>query len=471
MIHKQIGGMKKQRNVKHSLDYLLREKKEEEKKFVKVLSQTNRSDIENFNNYIKHKNFKNPYSTGVLSFEEENIDERLKSNLINEFEEVLFAGIDINNRPPIIWIEHTDKGRIELNYLTFNALQDTRHYQVYYHNNDKNLFNAFVEKNNYEHGFTSVLDKNGSNSLVLKPNKNAPEAKKLLVEELNNEILAKIIIGELKNRNDTIEYIKSKNLIINRIRKNQISIKLNEDDKPISLKGDIYEESRDYTDYTTKPTRDFKRDPELARSSQERFREDFERLLRERQDKHRKRFKSSQKRNEKKPNQPIKGRSEQKNDIQNFEFQGSLNTHGVTFSKFNNTNNISTDNNNEIEDKNNELHIRNDQRKEKTEDERFEQLRARIREAKFEQEQFSNGVEGLRNQQFKSRETINTTQSRIGFIRRYTFGLSRLFKEILRRAYSFNKRTAIIKKREEEKIIQKIENKIKGGGGKPKFKY
>lgn len=469
MIHKQIGGMKKQRNVKHSLNYLLREKKKEEKKFVRVLSQTNRQDIENFNNYIKSKNFKNPYSVGVLSFEEENIDENLKSKLINEFEEVLFAGIDPNNRPPIMWVEHRDKERLELNYLTFNALQDTRHYQVYYHNNDKNLFNAFVEKNNYKYGFSSVLDKNGSNSLVLKPNKNAPEYKKSLVEELNNEILAKIAMGELENRNDTIEYIKSKNIIINRIRKNQISIKLNEDDKPISLKGDIYEESRNYADYTTKPERDFRRDPEVARNAQERFREDFERLLRERQDKHRKRFKSSQKRNEKKPNQPIKGRSEQKDDIQNFELQGSLNTHGVTFSKFNNVNSSNNNNDNKIGD-NNELHIRNDQRKEKTEAERFEQLRARIREAKLEQEQFNNRVEKFRNQQLKSRETINTTQSRIGFIRRYTFRFGGLLNEILRRAYSFNKRIIITKERKEkEKLKKENERKFKNTRGKLKF--
>ena len=59
MIHKHIGGKKNQRSVKNSLDYLLRTKKPEEQKFVEVLSQTNRSDIENFNEYIKEKNFKN----------------------------------------------------------------------------------------------------------------------------------------------------------------------------------------------------------------------------------------------------------------------------------------------------------------------------------------------------------------------------------------------------------------------------
>ena len=60
MIHEHIGGKENQRSVKNSLDYLLRTKKPEEQKFVEVLSQTNRSDIENFNEYIKEKNFKNP---------------------------------------------------------------------------------------------------------------------------------------------------------------------------------------------------------------------------------------------------------------------------------------------------------------------------------------------------------------------------------------------------------------------------
>lgn len=59
MIHKHIGGKKNQRSVKNSLDYLLRTNKPEEQKFVEILSQTNRSDIENFNEYIKEKNFKN----------------------------------------------------------------------------------------------------------------------------------------------------------------------------------------------------------------------------------------------------------------------------------------------------------------------------------------------------------------------------------------------------------------------------
>ena len=109
MIHKHIGGKKNQRSVKNSLDYLLRTNKPEEQKFVEVLSQTNRSDIENFNEYIKEKNFKNPFITGVLSFEEKDIDPELKTKIMNDFEDMMFSGIEPENRPPVIWIQHKDK--------------------------------------------------------------------------------------------------------------------------------------------------------------------------------------------------------------------------------------------------------------------------------------------------------------------------------------------------------------------------
>lgn len=93
MIHKQIGGKKNQRKVENSLDYILRTRqndKDEDRNFVQVMTATTRADIENFNNYIKPKNFSHPYITGVLSFEENDTDEDLKQKLMADFEEVLF---------------------------------------------------------------------------------------------------------------------------------------------------------------------------------------------------------------------------------------------------------------------------------------------------------------------------------------------------------------------------------------------
>ena len=64
MIHKQIGGKQRQKNVEHSLNYILRVRPtdtEENRKFVQVMTTTTRADIENFNDYIKSKKFSHPY--------------------------------------------------------------------------------------------------------------------------------------------------------------------------------------------------------------------------------------------------------------------------------------------------------------------------------------------------------------------------------------------------------------------------
>ena len=212
MIHKQIGGKKRQKNVEHSLNYILRVRPEdtaEDRNFVQVMTTTTRADIENFNDYIKSKKFAHPYITGVLSFEENDTDENLKQKMIADFEEVLFSGVPPENRPPIMWVQHMDKGRLELNYTTFNALQDGRAFKTYYHNTDHHLFNAFCEKNNFEHGFSSVLDKDEKNSLIRVPT-NIPEEKRAKIEQLQNEILGKIIVQEINSREDLIEHLKSK---------------------------------------------------------------------------------------------------------------------------------------------------------------------------------------------------------------------------------------------------------------------
>jgi hypothetical protein len=209
--------------------------------------------------------------------------EELKTKIITEFEDILFAGIEQENRPPVMWVEHNDKGRVELNYLTFNSLQDRRSYTVYLDKRDRGLVNNYSEIINYENNLSSPFEeKENKNTLTNKPKTNIPEDKKQFIENINTEIMALIINEELENREQTIKYIENmKGVKINRIRKNQISIKsdLFDDDKPIVLKGDIYEEGRDYSDYrkefNPKPTRD----PELLEKNSQSLKEHLQKEL------------------------------------------------------------------------------------------------------------------------------------------------------------------------------------------------
>lgn len=254
MIHKIIGGKTKlnQQNIKNSISYLLREKKQEEADFIRVLSGS-KEQMLNFNNLISSKNLKSPYVAGVLSFEEENIQETDKFKIINNFEAMAFAGVPEEYRPPIMWVEHRDKGRLELNYLTFNSLTTGRSFPVYYDKKDRRLLNDFTEVVNYEGGYSSPFD-DFTNTQKIRmaepPGKTLPAPKKALVEELNNRLCSLILERKITNKAELVEYLKEKEgFKINRISKNTISIITDLDDIPIRLKGDIYQDGRDFGDY------------------------------------------------------------------------------------------------------------------------------------------------------------------------------------------------------------------------------
>lgn len=254
MIHKIIGGKTKlnQRNIKNSISYLLREKKTKEQEFIKVLSGS-KDHMLNFNKLIASKNLKTPYIAGVLSFEEENIEEQAKFKIMEDFEAMAFAGVPEEYRPPVLWVEHRDKGRLELNYLTFNALTTGRSFAVYYDKKDRRLFNDFTEVVNYEGGYSSPFD-DFTNTQKIRmaepPGKTLPAEKKALVEWLNNRLYSLILERKITNKAELITYLQEKEgFKINRISKNTVSIITPLDDTPIRLKGDIYQDGRDFEDY------------------------------------------------------------------------------------------------------------------------------------------------------------------------------------------------------------------------------
>ena len=297
MYHKIIGGKKSkgQKNIKKSIEYLLREKNPEQQKDIKILSTTTKQDLINFENYILDKNKSNPYVCGVLSFEEKSISEELKTKIITEFEDILFAGIQPENRPPVLWVEHNDKGRVELNYLTFNSLQDRRSYTVYLDKRDRGLVNDYSEIINYENNLSSPFEeRENKNTLVNTPKTNIPKDKKEFVEKLNTEILALIINEELENREEAIKHIENMpGVKINRIRKNQISVKCDFfDDKPIVLKGDIYEEGRNYSDYRKEYDSKPKRDPQLVEAKLTELKRSFSGRIEKRKIRNRERLQS-----------------------------------------------------------------------------------------------------------------------------------------------------------------------------------
>ncbi|MBL2759758.1 nuclease, partial [Klebsiella pneumoniae] len=60
------------------------------------------------------------YTSGVLSFAEQDLPPGQREKLMASFERVLMPGLD-KDQYSVLWVEHRDKGRLELNFLVPNT--------------------------------------------------------------------------------------------------------------------------------------------------------------------------------------------------------------------------------------------------------------------------------------------------------------------------------------------------------------
>jgi len=184
--------------------------------------------------------FKNKYTVGCLTFEEENILEDHKYEIMQKFEDTFFAGLE-SNQYDISWIEHTDKGRLELNFFIPNVeLSTQKRLQPYYHYSDLHLADNFKKVINLEYGLTSPDDPQKRQAVTI--NKNLPKNTKEIIGAINEIVTDAFTSGKIKNRKDVVEYLESSGFQIARQTEKYISIK-NENGRNIRLRGAIYEQS------------------------------------------------------------------------------------------------------------------------------------------------------------------------------------------------------------------------------------
>ena len=98
--------------------------------------------------------FQNRYTVGVLSFEEVNLPDDDKRAIMESFEGSLLAGLD-KDQYNMTWIEHTDKERLELNFVIANVeLTTGKRLQPYFDRVDRPLVENWKQVTNHEYGLT-----------------------------------------------------------------------------------------------------------------------------------------------------------------------------------------------------------------------------------------------------------------------------------------------------------------------------
>ncbi|EAT0843083.1 TPA: plasmid mobilization relaxase MbeA [Salmonella enterica subsp. enterica serovar Saintpaul] len=181
------------------------------------------------------------YTSGVLSFAEADLPPGQREKLMASFERVLMPGLD-KDQYSVLWVEHQDKGRLELNFLIPNTeLLTGRRLQPYYDRADRPRIDAWQTIVN---GRLGLHDPNApENRRALVTPSGLPETKQEAAQAITRGLLAMASSGELKTRQDVTEALKVAGFEVVRTTKSSISIADPDGGRNIRLKGAIYEQS------------------------------------------------------------------------------------------------------------------------------------------------------------------------------------------------------------------------------------
>ncbi|WP_220955823.1 relaxase/mobilization nuclease domain-containing protein [Helicobacter pylori] len=219
---------------------------------------------------------------GCLSFEEPNIDESLKYELMESFENALLTE-SMQNRYNILWVEHTDKGRLELNFVIPKIdLEKQKAFNPYYHKVDLKRIDTWKDCINLKHNFTNPKDLEKQHNIQQHQTKN-PKNKELLATYEKLDKLIQDNLGKLFNsRDDIINFLKDNQCEVTRQGKDYISVKLSNEHKAKRLKGFYYHETfRSITDIRDQISEVRQRESQRERPNNQRDSDNHAELLRE----------------------------------------------------------------------------------------------------------------------------------------------------------------------------------------------
>lgn len=189
--------------------------------------------------------FKHKVTFGSLNFTEKDLPDKIKTDIMNRFEKMLLAGLERDKNYNILWVEHTDKENLELNFVIPRIeLQSLKALTPYYHKADLSRVDTFKEIINLEY------DLSDPNDPARKSTISGSRKKKALfqnAQELENIVKEQVLSRYLNSRDEIIAYLRENGVEVPKISQEYISVKLPEAKKPTRLKGAIFNER--FTDF------------------------------------------------------------------------------------------------------------------------------------------------------------------------------------------------------------------------------
>jgi hypothetical protein len=200
-----------------------------------------RGDPDQIQALIDSSPYTKKYTSGVLSFEESDLDRQTKDRLMSSFEKALLPGLD-KDQYSCLWVEHRDKGRLELNFVVPNVeLLSGKRLQPYFDKADKPRINAWKTGMNASLKLHDPDDP--INKRELTTPRNLPQSKQEAARAITDGLLSMAGNGELNSRNDVVNALEMAGFTVARQTNKSISIADPDGGRNIRLKGQIYEQN------------------------------------------------------------------------------------------------------------------------------------------------------------------------------------------------------------------------------------
>lgn len=146
-----------------------------------------RGDPDQISALIDSSPYAKKYTSGVLSFHEADLSRESKDRLMTEFEHALLPGLD-GDQYAVLWVEHRDKERLELNFVVPNVeLLSGKRLQPYFHKADNLRLDAWRTAINGELGLHDPDDPINRQAVISA--KDLPKAKKEAAEAITAGLL------------------------------------------------------------------------------------------------------------------------------------------------------------------------------------------------------------------------------------------------------------------------------------------
>lgn len=217
------------------IDYLLGKDRQRE------LAMLERGDPDLIRSLIDSSKYAKKYTSGVLSFAESDLPREAKDRLMSDFEKALLPGLE-SDQYAVLWVEHRDKGRLELNFVVPNIeLLTGKRLQPYFHSADQPRIDAWRTMENGIGNFHDPDDPQNRQGVITA--KDLPHDRKQAAQAITDGLLSLAAKGLVMGREDVVSVLKESGFDVVRQTPKSISIAAPDGGVNIRLKGVIYEQS------------------------------------------------------------------------------------------------------------------------------------------------------------------------------------------------------------------------------------